>query len=50
MVRIVTGRDAADTAFASISRGTANLEQLEVTATAGQSLPVDDRSQRVELA
>jgi transglutaminase-like putative cysteine protease len=50
MVRIATGRDAADTAFASVISGIATLESLEVTATVGDDLPVDDRSLRVELA
>jgi hypothetical protein len=50
MVRIATGRDAADTAFASVISGIATLESLEVTATVGDHLPVDDRRQRVELA
>jgi transglutaminase-like putative cysteine protease len=50
LVRIVTGRDAADTAFAAVTSGIADLEQVEVTATAEPSLPVDDHSQIVELA
>ncbi len=50
MVRIATGRDAADTAFASVISGIATLESLEVTATVGSDLPVDDRTLRVELA
>ena len=50
MVRIATGRDAADTAFASVLSGIATLESLEVTATVGGDLPVDDRRQAFELA
>ncbi len=50
MVRIATGRDAADAAFASVLAGIATLEHLEVTATVGDDLPVDDRDQLVELA
>ena len=50
LVRVVTGRDAADTAFAAVNRGIADLEQVEVTATAEPRLPVDDHSQIVELA
>jgi transglutaminase-like putative cysteine protease len=50
MVRIATGRDAADTAFASVISGIATLESLEVTATVGDDLPADDRCQPVELA
>jgi transglutaminase-like putative cysteine protease len=49
MVRIGTGRDAADTAFASVNSGIATLETLEVTATTGGRLPTDDRSQPFEL-
>ena len=50
MVRIATGRDAADTAFASVISGIATLESLEVTATVGGDLPLDDRNRDVELA
>jgi hypothetical protein len=50
MVRIATGRDAADAAFATVLAGIATLDHLEVTATVGDSLPVDDRNQKVELA
>jgi transglutaminase-like putative cysteine protease len=50
MVRIATGRDAADAAFVSVLAGIATLEHLEVTATVGDDLPVDDRERLVELA
>jgi transglutaminase-like putative cysteine protease len=50
MVRIATGRDAADAAFATVVGGIATLELLEVTATVDGDLPVDDRSERVQLA
>jgi transglutaminase-like putative cysteine protease len=50
LIRIVTGRDAADTAFAAVTSGIADLEQVEVTAVAEPSLPVDDHSEIVELA
>jgi hypothetical protein len=49
MVRIATGRDAADAAFASVVGGIATLEHLEVTATVGGDLPIDDRGSQVEL-
>jgi transglutaminase-like putative cysteine protease len=49
MVRIATGRDAADTAFASVTRGIASLECLEVSATTGAALPPDDHSVSIEL-
>ena len=50
MVRIVTGRDAADAAFASVTSSIATLEYIEVSATAGGDLPIDDSSLVVELA
>ena len=50
MVRIATGRDAADAAFASVVGGIATLELLDVTATVGDDLPVDDRDERFRLA
>jgi transglutaminase-like putative cysteine protease len=49
MVRIATGRDAADTAFAAVTKGIANLESIEVSATVGASLPADDGCEIVEL-
>jgi transglutaminase-like putative cysteine protease len=49
LVRIATGRDAADAAFASVNKGIATLDYLEVTATVAGDLPTDDRSQPVEL-
>jgi transglutaminase-like putative cysteine protease len=50
LVRVVTGRDAADTAFAAVTRGIADMERLEVSATAEPFLPTDDSSMIVELA
>jgi transglutaminase-like putative cysteine protease len=50
MVRIATGRDAADAAFASVIGGIATLEFLEVTATTDGDLPVDERGSDFELA
>jgi hypothetical protein len=50
LVRIVTGRDAADTAFAAVTSGIVNHEAIEVSATVGGSfLPLDDHSGLVEL-
>jgi transglutaminase-like putative cysteine protease len=43
LVRIATGRDAADTAFATVLSGHAELTTLEVTAVAGGQLPTDDQ-------
>jgi transglutaminase-like putative cysteine protease len=42
MVRIGTGRDAADAAFASVTRGVTTLEYVEVSAATDGLLPVDD--------
>jgi transglutaminase-like putative cysteine protease len=50
LVRIVTGRDAADAAFAATISGTADLLDMEVSATVGSSLPADTFSRTVELA
>lgn len=41
-VRIATGRDAADTAFATTLDGVANLIDVTVTAVAEGGLPADD--------
>lgn len=49
MVRIATGRDAADAAFASVERGDARLVAINVSAVVGASLPIDDFQQLVEL-
>jgi len=48
MVRIATGRDAADTAFLSQHHAAVDLQRLTVTATA-ESIPVDDPTDLVEL-
>lgn len=48
LVRISTGRDAADTAFLSVYGGTAELSELEVTAVADE-LPDDDVRTEVML-
>ena len=50
MVRIATGRDAADAAFASVVGGIATLEYLDVMATVGGELPVDPPGPRIQLA
>jgi transglutaminase-like putative cysteine protease len=49
MVRIATGRDAADTAFMSSYGGGLRFERLEVRAVVDGELPVDDRSALVRL-
>jgi transglutaminase-like putative cysteine protease len=42
LVRIATGRDAADTAFVTLVSGEAQLQGLEVVAVAAGPLPADD--------
>jgi len=42
MVRVATGRDAADTAFLHVLRGIIALRSIEVTATVIGMLPIDD--------
>ncbi|MBD0861660.1 transglutaminase domain-containing protein [Gordonia sp. zg691] len=49
LVRISTGRDAADTAFLDNHRGSISLNSYEVTATVRGNLPYDDGSMRVKL-
>ncbi len=45
LVRIATGRDAADTAFATVIGGRAELRATEITAVVDGALP-DDRWER----
>ena len=49
LVRICTGRDAADTAFLSSYRGNVELEDLEVFAVVDGTLPEDDVMELVTL-
>jgi transglutaminase-like putative cysteine protease len=44
LVRIATGRDAADTAFATTLAGDAELLELDVTAWTDAELPADDHT------
>ena len=48
LLRVSTGRDAADTAFLTNLGGRVQLTGLEVTATVDE-LPVDDGRQRLQL-
>ncbi len=50
LIRIATGRDATDTAFASVLRGIATLQSIEVTATVTGTLPVDDHWTDTQLS
>lgn len=50
LVRIATGRDAADTAFASTISGDVELITAEVWATTDGDLPVDDHRRPMSLS
>ncbi len=49
MVRIATGRDAADTAFLTVQRGRVDMGEVEVRAVVDGDLPVDDPAELVRL-
>jgi hypothetical protein len=49
MLRIATGRDAADTAFLTSTGTSVELTSLEVTAVADSGLPDDDVTRPVQL-
>jgi transglutaminase-like putative cysteine protease len=49
LVRIATGRDAADTAFMTTVSGNANLDWASVTAVADDGLPGDDLDRLVAI-
>jgi transglutaminase-like putative cysteine protease len=49
LVRIATGRDAADTAFAMTLRGGAELRSTEIWAVVDGDLPADDHASPVVL-
>ncbi len=50
LVRVATGRDAADTAFVTVLGGDAELLRSEVTAVTVGDLPTDDHTGLVSLA
>ncbi|GIF39790.1 transglutaminase-like domain-containing protein [Actinoplanes xinjiangensis] len=49
LIRIATGRDAADTAFATTLSGALTLTGTEILAVAGGNLPFDDHRDLVSL-
>lgn len=49
LVRVATGRDAADTAFITNHFATLTLTSLQVTATTEEPVPADDHHSPVEL-
>ncbi len=50
LVRIATGRDAADTAFLTTTGGQVDFQSLEVSAVVDGDLPADDPAERVVLS
>jgi transglutaminase-like putative cysteine protease len=50
LVRIATGRDAADAAFSAVNSGVIEMEFLEVSATVGSVLPWENQAEIVELS
>jgi len=50
LVRVATGRDAADVALGTVLSGTAALIDLTITAVADGDLPTDDHEALVRLA
>jgi transglutaminase-like putative cysteine protease len=44
LVRIATGRDAADVAFATVTEGAADLSDLQIWAVSDGDLPADDHT------
>jgi transglutaminase-like putative cysteine protease len=50
LIRVATGRDAADTALVTTLTGVANMTGLQVTAVAAGDLPADDHAALVSLA
>lgn len=49
LVRVATGRDAADTAFATVLGGDAELVSMEVAAVVEGDLPLDDHTELITL-
>jgi hypothetical protein len=49
LVRISTGRDAADTAFLDNHKGAINVNTMTVTATTNSDLPADPVDQLVSI-
>ena len=50
LMRIATGRDAADTALATTLSGFLTMPETSITAVAGSDLPMDDHTGLVTLA
>ena len=50
LIRIATGRDAADTALATTISGMLTMPELQIIAVAGDDLPFDDHTALVSLS
>jgi transglutaminase-like putative cysteine protease len=50
LIRIATGRDAADTALATTLSGLLTMPETRIVAVAGDDLPLDDHAALVSLA
>jgi transglutaminase-like putative cysteine protease len=50
LIRVATGRDAADASFATVTSGIATLVNISVTATSGGQLPADAHDQPLAVA
>jgi transglutaminase-like putative cysteine protease len=50
LIRIATGRDAADTALATTVSGMLTMPDIEIFAVAGGDLPFDNHTSLVSLA
>lgn len=49
LVRIATGRDAADTAFLDNHNGSISLDNYQVMATVRGELPIDSGKERISI-
>ena len=49
MIRIATGRDAADVAFSSVLTGRADLTSMQITVAGPDDLPLDAHDELVVL-
>jgi transglutaminase-like putative cysteine protease len=49
LIRIATGRDAADTALATTLSGALTMPELQIVAVAGGDLPLDDHTALISL-
>ena len=50
LIRIATGRDAADTALATTLSGALTMPEIQIIAVSGADLPIDDHTTLLSLA